>query len=180
MARPRKEQTENPVAVVEQPKSRKPHIEVLERRLQSPFGMPSRAIQLKEPGWTVRVFNRGIKGDKIWEAEQNGWQKVKREELADPEQMGGFDVSPEGYVVRGERGQELLMKMLTDWYNQIQRAKADVNIRNMKRPGAVKNEVVAAAGQRFGGQAADYIDRHVQIVGDVVDKKERIQSVEEP
>lgn len=152
---------------------KRPRIEVLERRLQSPHGAPSAKIVLKEAGWSVRWFNSAVGTDHIWRAKENGWQGVTPAELSDPDQVGGFTVSPDGYVVRGDKGQELLMKLPTDWREQIAKKKEEQNTRAM-RMGTTKSEVASAAGREFGDQAGEFINQNVSLVGDVRDSVERI------
>jgi len=163
-----------PAAKSDEPLFQKPRVEVLQRRLQSPFGAPSTKVRLKEDGWDARWFNAAIAADHIWRAKEQGWQGVRPAELADPDQIGGHTVSPDGFVVRGDKGQELLMKLPTDWRKQIQASKTEQNMRNM-RPGAMKREVAEAAGRKFGDQAGEFVRNNVNLVGDVRDSYERIQ-----
>jgi hypothetical protein len=163
----------DPTAPPPNPAFPTPRIEVLQRRLQSPFGAPAVSITLREPGWEPRWFNAAIAADHIWRAKENGWMPVKPAELADPDQIGGFTTSPDGFVVRGEKGQELLMRLPTDWRKQIQAKKTEQNTRNM-RPGAMKREVAEAAGKKLGDQAGQFVNDNVRVVGDVRDSIERV------
>jgi hypothetical protein len=153
---------------------KKPNVQVLQRRLSRPFGAPSTKVKLTEDGWDARWFNAAIAADHIWRAKEQGWQGVVPAELADPDQIGGYQVSPDGYVVRGDKGQELLMKLPSDWRKQIQVKKTEENLRNM-RPGVMKREVAEAAGRTLGDQAGQFMNDNVRVVGDVTDKMERIQ-----
>jgi hypothetical protein len=152
---------------------KKPRVEVLQRRLSRPFGAPSTKVRMKEDGWDARWFNAAIAADHIWRAKEQGWQGVVPAELADPDQIGGFQVSPDGYVVRGDKGQELLMKLPSDWRKQIQKSKTDQNLKNM-RPGVMKREVAEAAGRTLGDQAGSFINDNIKVVGDVTDQVERM------
>jgi hypothetical protein len=151
----------------------KPRVSVIQRRLKNPFGAPASRIGLREAGWDARWFNGAIAADHIWRAKENGWQGVRPSELQDPEQIGGFQVSPDGFVVRGDKGQELLMRMPSDDRRQIQKMKTEVNTRNM-RPGVMKRELADAAGKQLGDQAGQLINDKVRLVGDVTDKVERM------
>ena len=177
MATPRtKTATETPTTDTPAPTPfQRPRVEILNRRLQSPHGAPSAPVAFKEAGWEARWFNAAIASDHVWRAKQNGWTPVLPAELADPEQIGGYVLSPEGYVTRGERGQELLMKLPSEWRKQIQQAKVQKNLDAM-RPGRTKRDLTEAAGKHLGDQAADAIDRKVSIVGDVTDQYERMHS----
>jgi hypothetical protein len=155
---------------------RRPSIDILERRAQGigVHGTGAPVIELKEAGWSVRWFNAAVASDHIWRAKnQKGWENVRPDELKDPEQVGGFQMSPDGFVVRGERGQELLMKMPTDYRVQIEKRKAELNIRNMD-PHRTKADVANAAGMALGDQAGQFINDNVKSIGTITTTKERI------
>lgn len=156
-----------------EPTFQQPRIEVLNRRLQSPFGAPSAQVHLKEAGWSCRWFNSAVSADHVYRSKQNGWQPVRPSELVDPEQIGGFEVSPDGFVTRGEKGQEVLMKLPESWREQIATKKAERNVENMKM-GRAKQDVATAAGRALGDQAGEFINDNVTMVGDVKDGYERI------
>ena len=156
--------------------TKKPNITVTDRRiadrLRNPFGSPSTAIQLKTPGMECRWFNAAIMTDKIWRAKHSGWDPVTPDMLADKDQVGGFVVSADGYVCRGEKQQEVLMFMSKENRDAIQQAKTEANIRNM-RMGRQKDEVAQAAAERFGDQAGEFLAK-AKMVGTVTDQYERI------
>lgn len=151
---------------------------VLERRLQNPNGQPSAPIDLKDPSQECRWFNSSIIADKIWRAKGLGWEPVRPVMLSDPDQVGGFVLSPDGYVTRGDRGQEVLMAMPREWRQKIQWAKTRQNNKTMGNPGAMKAEVVAAASDRLGDEAADTLNRRMSIIGNVTDTHEIVQNIE--
>ena len=153
----------------------KPRIAVLERRLQNPFGEPSAPIVLKDDSRECRWFNAAIMTDKIWRAKAKGWDPVRPEDCLDLDQVAGYVKNPEGFVTRGDRGQELLMSMPKDWRQAIQLAKTKENNRNMGNPHAMKSEVVNAFAEKFGDKAGSMADRHVGPVGTVVDQYERVE-----
>lgn len=154
----------------------KPRVSVLDRRLNDPFGVPSKPIQFTEPNRLARWFNAAISNDKIWIAKQvQGWEPVTPDMLVDTDQIGGFSLSPAGHITRGDRGQEVLMWMPGDAYDQIQRAKARKNIENMGHSDRTKREVVDAAGNKYGDEAAEFLNKHVGPVGHVSDSFERIE-----
>lgn len=157
------------------PPAKKPRISVLERRLQNPFGEPSSPVHLKEPGLIARWFNAAIISDKIWRAKQKGWDPVRPEDVVDLDQIGGYTKSPDGFIARGDRGQEVLMCMLKSDYDQIQIAKTKYNNRHMGNPNAQKRDIVEAAGNALGSEAADFLNKRVGPVGGVMDSYERIE-----
>lgn len=163
------------MAKTEAPK-RRPTIEILERRAQGVgvHGQATPRIELKEPGMECRWFNSEVAADHIWRAKNaKGWENVRPDELLDPEQIGGFSVSPDGFVVRGEKGREILMKMPSDYRTRIERAKITENIRNMD-PHRQKREVAEAAGKALGDQAGEFLHKHVSLIGNITTTKERI------
>jgi hypothetical protein len=160
----------------ETPKAPRPNISILERRAKGVNlrGQGAPAIQLKEDGWVCRWFNSEIKADHIWYAKAElGWVNVTPAELADPEQIGGFQTSPDGFVVRGEKGREVLLKMPSDFRKQIEKAKSAANIAAMD-PYKQKAEVANAAGKALGDQAGEFINNNVSLIGGIKTTKERI------
>ena len=159
---------------------KKARISVLERRLQNPFGSPSTTVELKESGWTVRVFNSAITNDKIWRAKNDGWSVIMPDDVVDLDQIGGYGIAASGgHLVRGERGQEVFMKMRTKDYQAIQWAKARVNLERMGNPKKAKQDVVRAAERDLGEQSAEFMHKHVGPVGGVTDSYERIERRDE-
>ena len=159
--------------------ARRPHISVLERRLQNPFGEPSAPIVLKDSERECRWFNAAVGADHIWRNKRKGWENVRPDDVVDLEQIGGYAVDASGFIVRGERGQEVLMSMPKDWRRQIELAKARHNTKNLGNPVATKNEVVEAASSQLGDEAADFLHRSGRVSGQVKDSYERVQRVEE-
>ena len=159
--------------------SKRPHISVLERRLQNPFGEPSAPIVLRDASLECRWFNATTSADQIWRNKRKGWNQVKPEDVLDLEQIGGYAVDASGFIVRGERGSEVLMSMPKDWRRQIELAKAAHNVRNMGNPAAMKNEVVQAASAQLGDEAADFLHRAGRVTGGVKDSYERVERIDE-
>src|SRR6185295_16280024 len=107
-------------------------ISVIERRLQDPFGIPAAPVRLNDGALFPRWFNSVLKPDAIWVAKQNGWTGVTPGMVADLSQIGNFVTSPEGYVARGERAQEVLLCMPREHWNRLQLAKARKNAELMR------------------------------------------------
>jgi hypothetical protein len=152
-----------------------PRISVLDRRLQNPFGEPSAPVSLKDSTLIARWFNGAIVADKIWRAKSKGWTPVTPAMIVDLDQIGGYTLSPDGYVSRGDRCQEVLMTMPREVYDQIVWAKDRHNKRNMGNPDAQRRDVMAAVGEKYGDQAAAFIGQKVGAVGGVTDSYERIE-----
>src|SRR6185369_13099561 len=167
---------------------RKPRIEVTERNLQTgmdvllsdprykarlnnPFNEPTAPIELKDDTRECRWFNAALASDHIWRNKRKGWDQVRPEDVADLEQIGGYSKSPEGFVVRGDRGQEFLMSMPKVIRRMVQIEKTRANNANMGNPNRMTSEVATAAGERLGDQAGEYIQKHIE----VKDSYERIE-----
>jgi hypothetical protein len=161
----------------EQPKAPRPNISILERRARGEGlrGSGAPPIQLKEDGWVCRWFNSDVKADHIWNAKAVlGWVNVVPSELLDPEQIGGFQTSPDGFVVRGEKGREVLLKMPAEFRKQIEMQKSKANIAAMD-PHKQKADVANAAGKTFGDQAGEFINKNVNLIGNITTNKEVIR-----
>lgn len=163
------------------PKKDLPRVTVTDRRiearLRNPFGSPSVPIQFKDAGKVARWMNDGIIEGKVWNHKTfGGWNLTKPEDLADPEQLGGFSLHPSGgHICRGERHKEVLMWMWKDDYDAITRAKIAANNRDMGNPHAQKTAVVEAASRQLGDEAADFLNRGGGMSGGVTDTIERIE-----
>ncbi len=151
----------------------RPKIEVLERGLQNVFGLPSEAIDLTDPAMVCHWVNTTISGSQLGKYLDAGYLKVEPWMLADTDRVA-FTVSPEGYVTRGQRHEEILLYTLKDHYRKRQLEKARRNRESMN-PFTTKQEAAAAAGAKFGEEAKEYLDRHTGPVGNVVDSYERIE-----
>lgn len=171
---------------------RKPRIEVHERALQtdvnsiiqsdpryrarmdSPFNEPSAPITLKDSSRECRWFNASIATDHIWRSKRKGWDQVRPGDVLDLEQIGGYNVTG-GFITRGERGQEVLMSMPKVVRQAIQTQKTLMNNANVGNPNRMKTEVLNAAGNQIGSEAADFLESHIGPVGEIRDYKERVE-----
>lgn len=149
----------------------KPDLAVMERGLRNVFGLPSTEIKLKDPQYVTHWVNTGIGGDQLGKFIDAGYLKVRPEYLADKDRVS-FTVSPEGYVVRGNRGEEILMYTVREMYHKRQLEKSRRNQQGMRQ---LKDEIVEAAGAKLGDEAADFLQRRGRAVGQVTDSHERIQ-----
>lgn len=137
-----------------------PPIAVLDRRIQNPFGEGSQPVTLKQPGWTLHVINANLRPGRYHDVVRNkGWVPVVPEEIDGDPLDFGFDIK-DGRVVRGERGSEILVKMPTRDYQQIQMAKDAYN-KKLIKPKVVREAAMQRAAKEYGDQAADVIDRTV-------------------
>ena len=136
-------------------------------------------MDLKDPRLVARWFNAAITADKIWRGKQKGWIPVRPEDVVDLDQIGGFVKSADGFITRGDRGQEVLMAMPTLDRDAIQLAKTRENLRNMGNPNRQKAEIVEAAAKHLGDETAEVMHKRVGPVGVVTDSYERVERLDE-
>ena len=138
-----------------------PSISVLERRLQNPFGEGSPPVKLKQQGWTLHVVNANLRPGRYHDVVRNkGWVPVEATEIDGDPMDFGFDIK-DGRVVRGERGQEVLVKMPTRDYESIQMAK-DAHNRKLIGRKAVKQAAIEGAAKEFGDEAGDMVKSTIE------------------
>lgn len=166
-----KQQVETP-AVMQIPK---PDIQVVERGLRNVFGLPSTEIALKDKQFATHWVNTAVRDSRFREMTEAGYLPVRPEYLADPRSFL-FTVSPDGYVTKGARGEEVLMYSTKE--NVAKRAEEKAR-RNQSGMRNVKAEAVEAAGASLGDEAADFLNRHSNVVGGVRDSYERIERKDE-
>ena len=150
----------------------RPKIDVLERSLANPFGLPSEEIKLTDPSVTCHWCNTGIGANQLGKYLDAGYLKVTEPMLADKDRVA-YTISPEGCVTRGARHEEILLYTPRDWYKRRQIEKQKRNLKSMA-PGATKAELVQAVGDKYGDEGANFVDGHVGPTGNVRDTFERI------
>lgn len=160
-----------------------PNIDVLERRLVNPEVPGTLPIRLKdEPAehddpkglarkWYLRWVNTTIPGRYSGMTTGRGYVPVAWDELQDLEQITERHEGA-AHVRRGEKGQEVLVKMPLKLYLEIkrrERARIDARSRSVT---AIKSELAAAAESAFGDQAAEAVQG---FVGEVKEGRETWQ-----
>ena len=145
----------------------KPTISVIERRLQggNVFRTSSQPIPLVEPElWTLRWENSKISPDHMWTIIHTlGWTYAEPADIACAVDEIGASVR-DGRIVRGERGDEVLMKMLLKDYRRVERKKTEENIRQTFGKKQIKDAMVSGVGAEHGDQAADFVSRNVNAI----------------
>lgn len=146
-----------------------PGIAVLERRMESPDLPGSLPIRLKdEPAyledpqgkkrlWYLRWVNGGQEGRFSQVTDSMGYVPVRIEELQNRESVMGLAESKDGIVRRGDRGQEVLVKMPLELYTAIKRKQQDFRTRRSRNVKAMREDVANAAGRELGSQAGDMV-----------------------
>lgn len=163
MARPRKDQTDQ--ADTAEPTA-EPRVSVMARRLKHPFGAHSRGIPLsaRRRDCVVRVFTADQEHqDRHFKAIHDlGWQPCLVEDLAVKPESIGYAVNEAGYIVRGTRGQDMLMWMPEADWQRLCRAKSDANTARVKST-AVRQEVAQATAKEFqSDQAGEAVYSHFE------------------
>jgi len=139
---------------------RKKSVSVIQRRLKGGtlFSAPSQQTPLKNKMMRTRWFNRGISDDRFFVAEnQRGWIKVHRTDVESLDAVSGYDVTSEGYITRGPRGQEMLYMMDKRDYEAIQAAKQAANTKRLASARTMRDATADAAAAQFGDEAGDFI-----------------------
>lgn len=169
MARVKADEPVQPVEDVEIPL---PRVDVLERALIDPFGAPSSPIELRDPQFITHWCNTELNsGAQLYKYEAAGWQKTRPEYLLHPDRFH-FNVSPDGYVTRGERHREILMYTTKIYQKRREWAKTEENMKRMRMSTKDIQEAASVQFGKEGDQAAEYLGRHI---GGVTDSFERIQ-----
>lgn len=141
----------------------------LARRLAgNPFGGGSRAIPMKETGrWHTYIANTYVDEGEFLRMKERGWEPVRPDDLGCKVEESGFRLSPDGYLVRGPQGQEMLWKMDAADYRLLVAAKTDANMHGIGSAKKIKEDMANAAGSQIGSEAGDYIN---SLDGQVIDR----------
>lgn len=145
-------------------------VSVLETRLSggNPFGVESVPIPLREPGWVTYIANGGRSDGRLYQMKAvKGWDPVLVSDCTVRPEEIGFKASPDGYLCRGEKGQEVVFKMRQSDWDRLQRAKTEQNLRGIGSSARTKAAVAEAASAQFGDEAAQFV--HESFVGEVRD-----------
>jgi hypothetical protein len=146
-----------------------PGIKVLSRRLENPDLPGSLPIRLKdEPDylrdpqgkkriWYLRWINAAENGRWATVTDAMGYVPVQRDELQNAEAITGLSESKDGIVRRGDKGQEVLVKMPLELYTAIKARQQEQRKRRARNVKAVREDIAQAAGMSLGSQAGDFI-----------------------
>lgn len=142
-------------------------ISVIERRLQGPnvFRTSSQPIPLSEGDrYVVRWENSKISPDHIWNVIHNlGWVYAEPADLAcKVDEIGAQE--RDGRIVRGERGDEVLMKMLSADYAKVSKLKDQQTRDQTFGQKQLKSRIVSEVASAHGDQAAEWMNKSVKSV----------------
>lgn len=145
----------------------------LARRLagQNVFGGGTKKIPLKEEArWNTRIANGDLHEQRLYEMRHDlGWEPLLPEDLSCTPEEAGFRVNESGYLVRGQRGQEMAFKMAKEDFAVLTQRKTERNSAEIGRPNKVKENVANAVANEHGSEAGDFVHSH--FVGTVTDTK---------
>lgn len=139
------------------PKPKLPKVSVLDRRLANPFGSGTVPITLKTPGrWEIRIVATKLRAGHLYAmTHQKGWTFVESDEIdGSPEEYGLVEKG--GRLVRGDHGDEVLMKMPLEEYRQIQRAKNEHNLKGIGQK-AMAEFAAQKTALAHGSEAGDVV-----------------------
>lgn len=145
-----------------------PGIAVLERRMDAPDLPGTLPIRLKdEPShvqdpqgkkriWYVRWINC-VDGRYSQVTDAMGYVPVRVEELQNRESVIGLSDAKDGIVRRGDRGQEVLVKMPLEVYTRIKARQQELRTKRSRNAKAVREDLANIAGAQLGSQAGDMV-----------------------
>lgn len=152
--------------------------DIVQRRLENPFGGAALSIPCKakdrqnQPLYVFRIVNGAITPDHVWRTKsQKGWEFATPDLIDGQPEDFGFE-SRDGRLVRGDRGQEVLMVMHRDDYHAIQGAKAARNSAAVSAK-ATKQAIVQEASEKLGDEPADFLNRSIRNI-EITDARERV------
>lgn len=155
-------------------------VDIWERRLLNPNGSSNPTIIIKTPGMRLRWINLSNRGRYQRARYEQGWVPVERGELNDEREIYGVSFTTEDYVCRGEKQQEMLMKMPEAVFKKIQQRRAAINKKSYEN---LRQNMASAGSTHFsdkygsaaGDQAADVMGK---FRGDIKFGTERVTSDE--
>lgn len=121
-------------------------VDIWERRMLNPNTKPAKAIRLLTPGMHIRWINLASNGRYQRARYEEGWYPVAKEELKDEREIYGVSYTSEGWVCRGEKQQEMLMKIPEAIWKKIQKTKVDDVMKSRRQ---IKENMQAAGARHF-------------------------------
>jgi hypothetical protein len=145
-----------------------PGIKVLERRMDAPDLPGTLPIRLtdepayvqdphgKKRRWYVRWINC-VDGRYSQVTDAMGYVPVRVEELQNRESVIGLSDAKDGIVRRGDRGQEVLVKMPLEVYTRIKARQQELRTKRSRNAKAVREDLANIAGAQLGSHAGDMV-----------------------
>lgn len=152
-------------------------IEIWQRRMSNPNQRDERPIRLKIPGMHLRWINLSSNGRYQRARYAEGYVPVRKVELVDEREIFGSSYTTEGFVCRGEKQSEMLMRIPEAVYRQIQSRKfAQIEKSNKQIKDSMKSAGAAHFGNKYNNNSGDQIaDTLDTFKGDVRFGTERME-----
>ena len=155
-------------------------VDIWERRVLNPNHQESVPIRVTTPGMRLRWINLSNRGWFQRARYEQGWVPVEKRELVDEREIYGVSYTTEGFVCRGEKQSEMLMKIPTAVFQRIQRRQAELNLKSYQK---LRQSMGSAGYQHFkskyGGSAGDIAEESASnFVGSIKFGSERVSSDE--
>jgi hypothetical protein len=153
-----------------------PGIDIIERRLENPDLPGSLPIRLKdEPSesqdphgkkrrWYLRWINAGIPSRFHTITQGRGYVPVVWDELVSRDDIADRFEGAGTQVRRGDRGQEVLVKMPMPLYLAVKRREREKALERLRSSKSIKDDVAQAAASEYGDEAGSFA---YDLVGDV-------------
>jgi hypothetical protein len=155
-------------------------VDIWERRLLNPDLHESMPIRISTPGMKIRWINLSNRGRFQRARYEQGWVPVHKSELVDEREIFGVSYTAEGWVCRGEKQGEMLMKIPLAVYRKIQERRNDLNRKSYKK----LRDNLGSAGyehfkEKYGGSAGDVAAESAsKFVGEIKFGTERASTTE--
>jgi hypothetical protein len=128
----------------------------------------TREIPMKEGGWYTRIENNYADESMHHRmVHELGYEVVTPEMLACKPEEIGFKVSPDGYLVRGPNGGEMVYRMPVEDRKLLERAQTEANLRGIGSRSKTRDDMANKAGKEFGDEAGEYLSK---LDGEVIDQ----------
>ncbi len=133
-------------------------LEIWQRRMINPQAREERPIRLKIPGMHLRWINLANNGRYQRARYSEGWMPVEKKELVDEREIFGSSYTTEGFVCRGEKQSEMLMRIPEAVWKQIQSRKfAAIEKSNKQLKDSMKSAGAAHFGNKYNNNKGDEI-----------------------
>lgn len=127
----------------------------------------TRGVPLKDGGWYTRIENNYADETMHYRmVHELGYEPVKPEDLACTPEEIGFKVSPDGNLMRGPQGGEIIYKMRVEDRKILEQHQTEANMRGIGSASKTRAVMADVAGKQFGDEAGDYLSK---LDGQVID-----------
>lgn len=141
----------------------------LARRLASGNinGGGNRDLPLAEPErWHTYLANTYANDNAFWEMRELGWLPLEVADLRVKPEECGFRLSPDGHIVRGPEGKEMLWKMDREHYRILEQIRTDQNNQGIGSSKKARHDMAEAAASAHGSEAGEFM---ASLKGEVID-----------